>query len=55
MTKANMERFMVRVKAELLAAIERCPEETRNSADQIDAICGVDNLCADIKHLWRME
>ena len=55
MTKANMERFMVRVKAELLACIERCPPETMNSNEQIDAICSVDELCVDIAHLWRME
>lgn len=55
MKKANMERALVRIKAELNAIIEACPEQHAGTQEQGTAFTDVVVMARHITQLWSDE
>jgi hypothetical protein len=51
----NLDRFMVRVKGELVTAIDSCPQYMVGTTEQADAFIALDTAVKRIKALWDKE
>jgi len=51
----NLDRFMVRVKGELVTAIDSCPQYMVGTTEQADAFIALDSAVKRIKALWDKE
>jgi hypothetical protein len=55
MRVANYDRFAVRVKGELITAIDSCPSYMVGTEEQKDAIVALDTAMNKINALWNKE
>lgn len=51
----NLDRFMIRVKGELVTAIDSCPQYMVGTTEQADAFIALDSAVKKINALWNKE